>query len=406
MDKRANIYSGRPYTTMMNKLMYHEWTPIFAQPGRAHTQQRKLLRKAVGPQSVHEYDRIIQTSISNLLEKLLTSDEDPYLPVSREIGALVIQCAYGEKVYREHGQDMVETNAARSKLTAVVFTRFWMVNVFPFRHLVQYIPAWFPGAAFRRMSPEGTRLGKKVRFEGFNHVEKDLANGIVDESLITKNINDPGISKDHLRDVVGTMYLAGFETTSVSITNFLYAVMLHPEVQKRIHDELDDQIGGGRLPSMAEIESLPYFNAAWNESMRWNVTIPLGVPHVSTDDDVWNGYYIPKGSIIQYNIGCMLRDPQMFGDDADSYNPDRFLPECNPRASEIPDISSIPFGFGKRICPGRHLAERMALMISAAILSTYEIESTNGKINPHDLEFPDSAARRPSNIRCKFIVRH
>ncbi|PVF96178.1 cytochrome P450 [Serendipita vermifera] len=390
MGKRANIYSARPYTIMLNKLMYHEWTPIFAQPGRDHTQQRKLFRQAIGPQSAHEYDRIIQISISNLLKTLITSEGDPFLPVSHEIGGVIIRCAYGDKVWKEHGEDMVDTNGRRSKLMGVVISRFWMVNVFPF---LQYIPTWFPGAAFRRISIEGIRLGKEVRFEGFNHVERDLSNGIVDESLITKHINDPGISKDHLRDVVGSMYLAGSETTSVSITNFLYAMMMHPEIQKKLHDEMDDQIGGGRLPSMAEIERLQYFNTAWKESMRWTVTVPLGIAHVSTEDDVWNGYYIPKGSIMQCNIGCMLRDPRVFGDDADSYNPDRFLPECNPRANEIPDPSLIPFGFGKRICPGRHLAERIALMVSAAILSTYEIVPTNGKVRPRDLEFPDSGFR-------------
>jgi cytochrome P450 family 2 subfamily J len=53
--------------------------------------------------------------------------------------------------------------------------------------------------------------------------------------------------------------------------------MLHPEVQKKLHDELDEQVGEGRPPSMAEIEQLRYLKAAWNESMRWNVTVPLGI---------------------------------------------------------------------------------------------------------------------------------
>ncbi|PVF96179.1 cytochrome P450 [Serendipita vermifera] len=384
MGRRSNIYSGRPYTTMGNKLMYFHWTPILVQPGLNHTEQRKPLRKAIGPQSVHEYDRIIQNGASNIIKALLTSDGDPFLPISREVGAVVISCAFGEKVQREHGGDLIETNRQRAKLNAMVMSRFWIVNIFPF---VQYIPAWLPGVTFRRIAIEGARLGKKVRFNVFNFVEKDLTNGIVDESIVTKHINDPGMSKDHLRDVGGSMYLAGFETTSISISNFIYAVMLHPEVQKKLHDELDEQIGHGRFPSMAEIEHLQYFHAAWSESMRWNVTTPLGVPHVNTEDDVWNGYYIPKGSIIQCNIGCVLRDPQIFGEDADAYNPNCFLPEFNPRAADLPDMSSVPFGFGKRICPGRHLV------------------SSNEQANPLGLEFEDSILRRPINLRCKFIPR-
>jgi cytochrome P450 len=63
--------------------MYHEWTPIFVQPGPTHTEQRKLLRKVIGPQTVHEYDRAIQASISDLIKVLLTSEGDPFLPVSQ-----------------------------------------------------------------------------------------------------------------------------------------------------------------------------------------------------------------------------------------------------------------------------------------------------------------------------------
>jgi cytochrome P450 len=97
-------------------------------------------------------------------------------------------------------------------------------------------------------------------------------------------------------------------------------MMLYPDVQRKLHAELDELCGKGRIPSMSDITSLKYFNAAWNESMRWNATTPLGkniahvaelgsqiniigVPHTSAEDDIWNGYYIPKGTIIHCNIG-------------------------------------------------------------------------------------------------------
>jgi cytochrome P450 len=162
-------------------------------------------------------------------------------------------------------------------------------------------------------------------------------------------------------------------------------MVLYPEIQRKVHEELDKQIGCGRAPDMNEIKELEYFNAAWNESMRWNATVPLGklyiayyyviytyhfafvgLPHVSSQDDTYQGYYIPKGTIVNCNIGfgtlnCMsiscaltkqsryiLRDPKLWGADADKYNPNRFLAEFNPRVKELPDMSSVPFGFGRR----------------------------------------------------------
>jgi hypothetical protein len=132
---------------------------------------------------------------------------------------------------------MAEANRSRAKLSTMVSSRFWMVNVFPFRKwllgieatnlmstwAVQYIPAWLPGATFRRLGIQGAYLAKKVRFDGFNHVKENMvcahicgcsirpniiqANGIVDESMVSKYISDPTVSKDHLRDAVGSMYL-------------------------------------------------------------------------------------------------------------------------------------------------------------------------------------------------------
>jgi hypothetical protein len=88
---------------------------------------------------------------------------------------------------------------------------------------VQYVPAWFPGATFRRIGLQGARRAKKVRFDGFNYVKKDMvcvdipefsthsemiqAKGIVDKSIISKYINESGISENHLRDAMGSMYL-------------------------------------------------------------------------------------------------------------------------------------------------------------------------------------------------------
>jgi hypothetical protein len=97
-------------------------------------------------------------------------------------------------------------------------------------------------------------------------------------------------------------------------------LMLHPDVQKRVQEELDEQVGDGRLPNMKDIEKMRYFRATWNESLRFNVTTPLGtsasphgpirltfaptgVPHVTTEPDVYRGYYIPKGCVIYYNLG-------------------------------------------------------------------------------------------------------
>lgn len=73
---------------------------------------------------------------------------------------------------------------------------------------------------------------------------------------------------------------------------------IHPEVQKNAQNELDRVIGRSRLPNLQDQCSLPYTIALYRELLRWRPPATLGVPHVATDNDVYRGYYIPKGMLV------------------------------------------------------------------------------------------------------------
>lgn len=71
----------------------------------------------------------------------------------------------------------------------------------------------------------------------------------------------------------------------------------------------------------------------------------LGLPHATQENDSWNGYYIPKGTVVNFNIGFMMKDPRTWGPDAQEFKPERFLKEDS---NKLPDVLSLVFGFGKR----------------------------------------------------------
>ena len=75
----------------------------------------------------------------------------------------------------------------------------------------------------------------------------------------------------------------------------------YPEVQKRAQDELDLAIGPGRLPTMDDKQSLPYVSAILKECLRWRSVVPLSIPHLSTEEDEYKGYRIPRGSVVVSN---------------------------------------------------------------------------------------------------------
>ena len=83
---------------------------------------------------------------------------------------------------------------------------------------------------------------------------------------------------------------------------FVLAMALYPDVQDNAHAELDAVVGRGRLPTIEDRTSLPYLNAVVKELLRWHIVAPLGVPHMTVEDDVYNEYQIPKGSMIIANL--------------------------------------------------------------------------------------------------------
>ena len=127
---------------------------------------------------------------------------------------------------------------------------------------------------------------------------------------------------------------------------------LHPEVQKKAQKSLDELLGGNRLPEFGDMSQLPYLSAVVNEVLRWHPVTPFAIYHLCTQDDVYEGYNIPKGSIMIPNAWAILQDESIFGPHTDQFIPERFM---KPDGTVNPDLSDIDlaFGFGRRSCPGR-----------------------------------------------------
>jgi cytochrome P450 len=143
---------------------------------------------------------------------------------------------------------------------------------------------------------------------------------------------------------------------------------LHPDVQRKAHAELDAVLDGTHLPTFDDENELPYVGAIVKEVFRWHPVVPLGdfpahetfdicqlilfvaIPHRLTEDDVYEGYLIPAGSTVIGNAWAILHDPEFFPN-PESFHPERFLKSGD--SNRFPDVA---FGFGRRICPGQHMA--------------------------------------------------
>jgi cytochrome P450 len=147
---------------------------------------------------------------------------------------------------------------------------------------------------------------------------------------------------------------------------------IHPEVQKKAQKEIDQLLGGERLPTLSDRDSLPYISAVMKEIFRWHAPLPISVPKLLKEDDAYKGYFLPKGAIVMENIWAVFQDPVVYPE-PHIFNPERFLKDgkLDPSAKNPEDRV---FGSARRICPGRHFADRAVFLRIASILATFSIE--------------------------------
>ena len=171
-------------------------------------------------------------------------------------------------------------------------------------------------------------------------------------------------------------------------------MVAHPKIQKRAQDELDAVVGRSRIPTFGDAPNLPYIQALVKESLRWRPALPLGLPHTTTEDDWHEGMFIPKGTIFLVNIWQCHHDPALYGPDAASFNPKRFLDEHGkliPGPAETRDDGHSAYGFGRRACVGKHAANDLLFIDIATVLWAVRLEHThdeNGKEMPVDTDTP------------------
>jgi cytochrome P450 len=173
---------------------------------------------------------------------------------------------------------------------------------------------------------------------------------------------------------------------------FSLAMLAYPEVQARAQAELDAVVGRTRLPTFADYPHLPYIRATVKETLRWRPVDPVGLPHRSIEDDWYEGMFIPKGTVCIANVWHLNRDPEIYGEDAAHFNPARHLDADGNIAPGPPDTkeeSHVTYGFGRRLCVGRHVANNSLFIDIAILLWATKMErkkDASGRLLPLDVD--------------------
>lgn len=178
---------------------------------------------------------------------------------------------------------------------------------------------------------------------------------------------------DELAFELGTMIDAALDGTTDSLIWFVVACITQDQgFVAKARLELDAVVGRDRLPSSEDKPNLPYISAIVEEIFRWRPAGPEGVPHLNREESIYNGYIIPKGSVIVPNVWTISREEAVFGSNPDDFIPDRWLEDDGKTLKTLP---TAVFGFGRRTCPGRHFARNAIWIVVAQLLWSFDIKA-------------------------------
>jgi len=278
-----------------------------------------------------------------------------------------------------------------------------IVNAIP---ILRYLPAWLPGVDFKRLALGVKELIQQLQDAPIDFVTKGIVRGTAGPSVVSDLLENCYTQADYdvIKRVAAASYTSGIEPTASSITTFFLSMAMYPDAQRKAQDEIDRVVGSNRLPSYDDRTSLPYVEALYREVMRWEPPSPLNTAHTTTEDDIYKGYFIPKGSTIIANIWALTRNEDKYPK-PDIFMPERFIDE---HGNLNDDDMMLVFGFGRRICPGRHMASATIWFSIVSILATFNIQKTkDARGNNVQLEgtYSDTMISYPLLFECSITPR-
>ncbi|KAJ7250827.1 cytochrome P450 [Mycena haematopus] len=408
-EKRSHLHSDRPVITMV-ELMGWDFALGLLPLGDRWRRYRRMFQQHFRRDISRNYCPIQMKKIHQLLLGLLSSPQEfrEHLKTQVIYSSIIMATVYGYEVQPSNDRFVALSESALKKLSDSFFPGAVAVNTFP---ILRYLPSWMPGAGFKRFAAECRQSIKEMREVPFDFVKQNMRDGGGSNSVVARLLEASQARGRHdeaaIQDVAAAAY-AGFyyrsQHTVSALASFFFAMATHPDVQKKAQTEIETVVGTYRLPEFEDRLSLPFVEALYREVMRWKPVLPLGVSHASIADDIYSGYFIPKGATVISNIWAMTRDKSIYPE-PERFNPDRFF-TADGKLND--DDTVLAFGFGRRICPGRHNADATVWATIVSVLSTFNItkaKDVTGKevdINP---DYSDGLISHPEPFPCSIIPR-
>ncbi|RZC66975.1 hypothetical protein C5167_010653 [Papaver somniferum] len=194
-----------------------------------------------------------------------------------------------------------------------------------------------------------------------------------------------------VKGIIGAMFSAGIETSRATMVAAISLLVKNPEALTKLREEIDFHVEEGRFISESDLPKLSYLQCVIQESLRLHPPAPIPLPHISSQDCTIAGYDIPRGTMLLLNAWAIQRDTKWW-DEPTKFKPERFDRESAIKEGKMDGFRWIPFGAGRRGCPGSGMAFRVTSLAIGGLIQCLEWKKVD-----HDDQMIEEEGDEPSS---------
>ncbi|CAN1163451.1 Cytochrome P450 83B1 [Linum perenne] len=371
------IFCSRPSTVGLKKMSYNCVDLVCAPYGDYWREMRKIcvvhLFSSIRSQSfcpIREYE------VSKMIEKISISQPFNLSEATMSLTSNITCRTAFSKKYEEQGTERSRFQSLLNESQAM-FTSFFFADYIPVLSFIDTLTG-----LSSRLDKSFKELDTFYQEIIDEHLDPNRAKPDQEDILdillqIWKDRSfKVRLTFDNIKAILTDIFIAGTDTSAITVVWVMTYLMKNPRVMMKAQEEVRGEIGNKGFVTEQDIEQLSYLKAVVKEAMRLQPTAPLLVPRESTQKCSLGGYEIPAKTMVHVNAFAIGRDPEAWGEDAEEFKPERFIGKSIDLKGA--DFELIPFGAGRRICPGMYMGITTVELCLANLIYAFNWETPAG----------------------------
>lgn len=375
--KNDMVFANRPRTMAGDLLTYNYTTFVWAPYGPLWRNLRRLsVVEIFSSNSVQKFSSIREEEVADFIRGLSANKGTQKVDLKYLFSLLAVNVMLRVVAGKRGVEDPGDMEAEK------VFFREFKNLFFPSlgTNICDFLPVlrWigFQGIEKNMKELQRRRDGYLQNFVDGIRLKEEGRNHSVIGKLLSLQEEDPSFcSNEVIKSTALMMFIAGTETTGVTMEWAMSLLLNHPEVLQKVREEIVSNVGHERLLNDSDLAKLPYLRCVVNETLRLYPAAPLLLPHCSSEDCMVDGYEIPKDTLLLVHAWAIHRDPSIW-EEPTKFKPERF--EGNFQEKE--GLKYLPFGLGRRACPGSTMGLRLVLLALGAAVQCFEWENVGSEM--------------------------